>query len=57
MRHLFFLLFTVFTFAQQTQKVDFKTVTGNITIDPIAKKVQKCVLKEFLWKDRTMHNC
>ncbi|WP_264521771.1 M1 family metallopeptidase [Flavobacterium sp. N1994] len=39
MRHVFFLLFTVFTFAQQTQKVDFKTVTGNITIDPIAKKV------------------
>jgi len=39
MRQLFFLLFTVFTFAQQTQKVDFKTVTGNITINPIERKV------------------
>ena len=39
MRQVFFLLFTILTFAQQTQKVDFKTVTGNITINPIEKKV------------------
>ena len=39
MRQVYFLLFTVFTFAQQTQKVDFKTVTGNITINPKEKKV------------------
>ena len=39
MRQLFFLFFTVFAFAQQTQKVDFKTVYGNIAINPIEKKV------------------
>lgn len=39
MRLLICLLFTVFTFAQQSQKVDFKTAQGNITIDPIEKKV------------------
>ncbi|MGC4039717.1 MAG: M1 family metallopeptidase [Flavobacterium sp.] len=39
MRLLFFLLFATFAFAQQTQKVDFKTAQGNITIDPIEKKV------------------
>lgn len=39
MRHLFLLLFTVFTFAQQTQKVDFKTAYGNISINPFEKKV------------------
>ncbi len=39
MRSLFFLLFSVFAFAQQTTKVDFKTGFGNITIDPIGKKV------------------
>jgi aminopeptidase N len=39
MRLLFFLLLTASTFAQQTRKVDFKTAQGNITIDPIEKKV------------------
>lgn len=39
MRYLVFLLLSFFSFAQQIQKVDFKTVTGNITIDPIERKV------------------
>ncbi len=39
MRQLFFLLFTVFSFAQQTQKVDFKTVQASIAINPQEKKV------------------
>jgi len=39
MRQVFLLLFSVFSFAQQTQKVDFKTAYGNITINPIEKKV------------------
>jgi aminopeptidase N len=39
MRLLFFLLLTTFTFAQQTNKVDFKTAQGNISINPIEKKV------------------
>lgn len=39
MRQVVFLLFTVFTFAQQTQKVDFKIAYGNISINPIEKKV------------------
>ena len=47
MRHLFFLLFTVFTFAQQTQKVDFKTAYGNISINPIEKKVSGSVRYVF----------
>ena len=47
MRHLFFLLFTVFTFAQQNQKVDFKTANGNISINPIEKKVSGSVRYVF----------
>ena len=47
MRQIFFLLLTAFTFAQQTQKVDFKTVTGNITINPGEKKVSGTVRYEF----------
>ena len=47
MRHLLFLLFTVFTFAQQTQKVDFKTAFGNISINPIEKKVSGSVRYVF----------
>lgn len=39
MRLAFFLLCTAFAFAQQTQKVDFKTAQGNITINPIQRKV------------------
>ncbi|WP_293894748.1 M1 family metallopeptidase [Flavobacterium sp.] len=47
MRHLLFLLFTVFTFAQQTPKVDFKTAFGNISINPIEKKVAGSVRYVF----------
>lgn len=39
MRLAFFLLCTAFAFAQQTQKVDFKTAQGNITINPVERKV------------------
>lgn len=38
MRYLF-LFFSFLSFSQQIQKVDFKTVTGNITINPIERKV------------------
>ncbi|WP_333600417.1 M1 family metallopeptidase [Flavobacterium sp.] len=51
MRLLFFLLFTVFTFAQQTAKVDFKTAYGNLTINPIAKKVSGTVRYVFEVKE------
>ena len=51
MRQIFFLLFTVFTFAQQTQKVDFKTVTGTITINPTEKRVFGSVRYEFEVKE------
>jgi aminopeptidase N len=47
MRHLFFFLFTVFTFAQQNQKVDFKTAYGNISINPIERKVSGSVRYVF----------
>jgi len=39
MRQLILLLFTVFSFAQQTSKVDFKKAYGNISINPIERKV------------------
>ncbi|MGL2964883.1 M1 family metallopeptidase [Flavobacterium sp. RSB2_4_14] len=39
MRILFFFFFSFLSFAQQTSKVDFKTANGNITINPINKKV------------------
>jgi aminopeptidase N len=39
MRLLFFLLFTAISFAQQIQKVDFKTGTGNIMIWGLERKV------------------
>jgi len=35
----FFLLFTSFAFAQQTQFVDFKSVLGKITVDPTEQNV------------------
>ena len=35
----FFLLFTSFAFAQQTQFVDFKSVLGKITVDPVHQNV------------------
>ena len=47
MRQLFLLLFTAFTFAQQTQKVDFKTAYANISINPIEKKVSGSVRYVF----------
>ena len=43
MRFSIFLLFTVFTFAQQTSKVDFKIVTGNIIVNAMDKKVSGTV--------------
>lgn len=43
MRLLVFLFICGFTFAQQTKKVDFKTVTGNISINPTEKKVSGSV--------------
>jgi aminopeptidase N len=39
MRLLFFLFLSFFSFAQHTSKVDFKTAYGNISINPLAKKV------------------
>ena len=43
MRFSILLLFTVFTFGQQTSKVDFKTVTGNIIVNAMDKKVSGTV--------------
>ena len=39
MRYFLFLLIPFLTFGQQTQKVDLKNVKGNISINPIEKKV------------------
>jgi aminopeptidase N len=47
MRHLLFLLFTVFSFSQKNQKVDFKIAYGNISINPIEKKVSGSVRYVF----------
>ncbi len=47
MRLLIFLFSTTFAFAQQIQKVDFKTVQGNISIDPLQKKVSGSVKYVF----------
>ena len=46
MKLLFFFIST-FAFAQQTQYVDFKTVLGKITINPIEKTVSGTVNYEF----------
>ena len=43
MRFSIFLLFTVFTFGQQTSKVDFKIVTGDIIVNAMDKKVSGTV--------------
>jgi len=43
MRFSILLLFTIFTFGQQTFKVDFKTVTGNIIVNEMDKKVSGTV--------------
>ena len=47
MRHYLLLFISVFAFAQQTTKVDFKTVYGNISINPIEKKVSGSVRYVF----------
>lgn len=46
MKYLF-LLFSVFSFAQQTKFVDFKSVLGKIEINPIEKSVSGEVTYEF----------
>lgn len=43
MKYCFLLFISFITFAQQTQKVDFKTGFGNIAINPIEKKVSGSV--------------
>jgi aminopeptidase N len=50
MRYIF-LFISFFTFAQQTTKVDFKTVYGNISINPIDKKVFGSVKYTFEVKE------
>ena len=47
MRQIFLLLYSVFSFAQQTTKVDFKTAYGTISINPIEKKVSGSVRYVF----------
>ncbi len=39
MRQISLLFFSIFSFAQQTQKVDFKIAYGNISINAVEKKV------------------
>jgi aminopeptidase N len=51
MRQIFLLLFSVFSFAQQTTKVDFKTAYGNISINPVEKKVFGSVKYVFKVKE------
>jgi aminopeptidase N len=46
MKYLFLFLYT-FAFAQQTKSVDFKSVLGNITINPIEKTVSGTVTYDF----------
>ena len=43
MRYYLLLLISFFSFAQQIQKVDFKIAYGNISINPIEKKVSGTV--------------
>ena len=47
MRQIFLLLYSVFSFAQQTTKVDFKTAYGTISINPIEKNVSGSVRYVF----------
>jgi len=51
MRQIFLLLYSVFSFAQQTTKVDFKTAYGTISINPIEKKVSGSVRYVFEVKE------
>src|SRR6187431_2261028 len=46
MKYLF-LFFSAFTFAQQTQSVDFKTVQGHISINPNNKSIRGNVTYTF----------
>jgi aminopeptidase N len=43
----FFLFLSTFAFAQQTKSVDFKSVLGNIVINPIEKTVSGTVTYDF----------
>ena len=47
MKLLLALLFTSFSFAQQIQKVDFKSVLGKIFINPLEKTVSGTVTYDF----------
>jgi aminopeptidase N len=47
MRYLYIILFSNLIFAQQIQKVDFKSVFGKILIDPIKKEIFGQVKYEF----------
>jgi aminopeptidase N len=47
MRHVFFLFFTVFSFSQQTQKVDFIKVTGVVAPDASLKRVVGSAVYHF----------
>ncbi|WP_309640868.1 M1 family metallopeptidase [Flavobacterium sp.] len=47
MRYCFFLLFTCFIFAQQTQSVDFKTLQAALEINPIKRNVVGTVTYNF----------
>lgn len=47
MRYFLLLFFNFISFAQQTQKVDFKTAFGTISINPIEKKVSGSVRYVF----------
>ncbi len=51
MRQIFLLLFSFFSFAQQTQKVDFKIAYGNISINAVEKKVYGSVKYVFEVKE------
>lgn len=51
MRILFLLLLSAFTFAQQTQKVDFKTAKGNLAINYSERKVSGSVQYVFEVKE------
>lgn len=48
MRQLVFLLFSISIFAQKTPKVDFTKCNGNITINPVEKKVLGFVQYDFV---------
>ncbi len=47
MRYLYILLLSTTLFSQQIEKVDFKSVVGNIAINPDKKEVSGTVLYEF----------